>query len=483
MLQLSILLVIVPTLCLGFEVKNHNTKEVTAALDEINAACPDITRIYSVGESVQHRPLNVIEFSTSPGTHVIGVPEFKYVANMHGNEVVGREMLLKLGMYMCEEYKKGNDTITWLIHHTRIHLMPTMNPDGWEAANSFPVKNGQRDWLEGRANARGVDLNRNFPDLDVMIRQSNAPNNHVANEQEALSSPNLQPETKELIRYIMEGSFVLSANLHGGDLVANYPFDEGLKKGVSRYAASPDDETFRYLALSYSLYHTLMAKNHPTCDMSGDDDFAKQGGITNGAAWYSVAGGMQDFNYAASNCFEITVELGCDKFPKDEAKYWTQNKESLVNFMLQTHIGVKGVVKDGETMKPLKDVTIKVLKKTPASRGGWTYIDHDITTFKDGDYYRLLVDGTYLIKALKPGYTSKEQEITVTNQRLHEAQKLDFVLMPKTDENMGMNLGTSRFGKGRPGMNSMYRGGMSEAEYADYLQRLQKVLQDRRLFG
>ncbi|XP_033747917.1 carboxypeptidase E-like [Pecten maximus] len=475
MLKLSILLVIVPALCLGFEVKNHNTKEVGEALDEINTACPDITRIYSVGDSVQHRPLKVIEFSTSPGKHVIGVPEFKYVANMHGNEVVGREMLLKLGMYMCEEYKKGNKTITWLIQHTRIHLMPTMNPDGWEAANKSPLeKNGQHDWLKGRANAHNVDLNRNFPDLDRVIRQRNGPNNHVENEKEALKTPNLQPETKELIRYIMENPFVLSANLHGGDLVANYPFDESLLRGVSKYAGAPDDETFRYLALSYSLYHTLMAKDHPTCDMSGDDDFAKQGGITNGAAWYSVAGGMQDFNYAASNCFEITVELGCDKFPKDEAKYWIQNKESLVNFMLQIHIGVKGVVKDGVTMKPLRDVTIKVFKKTPETREGRTYIAHDITTFKDGDYYRLLVDGTYMIVAEKPGYTSQKQKVIVKNHPLNEALKLDFILMPETSNgNTEMNF--EKLGSGRTGLSNKYK----ESEYADYLRRLQRVLQNR----
>jgi len=78
-----------------------------------------------------------------------------------------------------------------------------------------------------------------------------------------------------------------------------------------------------------------MAKPHPSCDMTSDDNFYKSGGITNGAKWYSVAGGMQDFNYLSSNCFEVTLELGCEKFPAgaDLPKYWSDNKEALVNYI------------------------------------------------------------------------------------------------------------------------------------------------------
>ena len=48
-------------------------------------------------------------------------------------------------------------------------------------------------------------------------------------------------------------------------------------------------------------------------------------------------GGMQDWNYLHSNCFEITIEVGCMKYPyaKDLRNYWTANEYSLLAFMAQ----------------------------------------------------------------------------------------------------------------------------------------------------
>lgn len=47
----------------------------------------------------------------------------------------------------------------------------------------------------------------------------------------------------------------------------------------------------RYLAESYSLLHATMAHPHKACDKF-NDDFYENNGITNGADWYSVKGGM-----------------------------------------------------------------------------------------------------------------------------------------------------------------------------------------------
>lgn len=53
---------------------------------------------------------------------------------MHGNEVVGREMLLLLVELLCENYGK-NDLLTLMVDNIRIHIMPTMNPDGYEKSH------------------------------------------------------------------------------------------------------------------------------------------------------------------------------------------------------------------------------------------------------------------------------------------------------------------------------------------------------------
>lgn len=109
------------------------------------------------------------------------------------------------------------------------------------------------------------------------------------------------------------------------------------------------------------------------------------GGITNGAHWYSLAGGMQDYNYRYTNCFEITLELSCCKYPMTATlqSHWNNNKESLIAYMQQVHSGVKGLVKDANG-RPVAKAAIKV-----------TGNEKSVTTTKNGEYWRLLLPGNY----------------------------------------------------------------------------------------
>jgi carboxypeptidase D len=109
------------------EFKHHNFESMESFLKELHETYPKLTNLYSIGKSVENRDLWVLEISKNPGKHVALVPEFKYIANMHGNEVVGRELLILLAKYLCENY--GLDKrITDLVDATRIHIMPSMNP-------------------------------------------------------------------------------------------------------------------------------------------------------------------------------------------------------------------------------------------------------------------------------------------------------------------------------------------------------------------
>lgn len=56
----------------------------------------------------------------------------KYVGNIHGNEILGRELILGLAQYLCDQYLNDDQNIKNLIKGSRIHLLPSMNPDGYQ---------------------------------------------------------------------------------------------------------------------------------------------------------------------------------------------------------------------------------------------------------------------------------------------------------------------------------------------------------------
>ncbi|CAG0882196.1 unnamed protein product [Cyprideis torosa] len=436
------------TLNTAFKFKHHDNDEIAQELLDVHAKCPRITKLYDLSKSsVRGQPMHAIEITEHPGEHRSMDPEFRYIANMHGNEVSGRELLLRLAHYLCDEYVNGNGEITKLIGRTRIHLIPTMNPDGWEDAfKGGKGQDGNADYLQGRTNANGVDLNRDFPDLDrVLFRQQalasgkGGPTMHLMEYVREMDHE-LQPETLAMIHHSTAFPFVLSANLHNGAYVANYPYDEARKPGTPHiYTKSPDDATFKHLARSYASMHPIMNdKKFKGCNKD-EENFNSQGGITNGADWYSVAGGIQDFVYLFGDEWDVTLELGCDKFPpaKELPKEWRENKDALINLMKQSHIGVKGIVRDVSTGIPIVGAIVHVRNMTDGED-----IEHDVSSGEGGDYYRLLIPGHYEITISAPGYfmDSKEVEVTDTADEM-AAQRVDFDLnREQVHETSGIDL-------------------------------------------
>lgn len=121
----------------------HNHEEMTRFLRATSARFPNLTALYSIGKSVQGRDLWVMVVSASPYDHMIGKPDVKYVANIHGNEAVGRELMLHLIQYLVTSYTKSDPYITWLLENTRIHILPSLNPDGFAVSKEGACDGGQ----------------------------------------------------------------------------------------------------------------------------------------------------------------------------------------------------------------------------------------------------------------------------------------------------------------------------------------------------
>ncbi len=258
-------------------------EEIEKELKTMALTYPGIAKLYSIGKSVKKRDLWVLKLSKNANVDD-NRPEFKYIANMHGDEIVGREVMLRFIRECVTNY--GTDPhITNLLDKFQIHILVSMNPDGAAAST--------------RANANRVDLNRDFPDFST------------SDNQDVLGKR--APETQAVMKWQAEHKFKLSANFHGGAEVVNYPWDTVLDR-------FPEEDAIKNLSLEYS-------RNAPYIAAST----AFENGITNGYSWYEVNGGMQDWSIYYRGDFQVTIELSNNKWPEYSIinYYYEQNRSAL----------------------------------------------------------------------------------------------------------------------------------------------------------
>jgi hypothetical protein len=202
-----------------------------------------------------------------------------------------------------------------------------------------------------------------------------------------------QPEVSAVMSWSASQRFVAAANFHSGALVVNYPYDNDGQGSV--FSPTDDEDLLRHLSLTYA------SLNPP---MAASSRFA--GGVTNGAAWYSVTGGMQDWNYRYLGTNAVTVELSDIKRPPeaDLPGLWDDNRWAMLAYLQSAGMGVRGLVTDAASGLPVS-AAVRVVGR-----------DHDVFTDPDvGDYHRMLLPGTYDLRFSAPGYLpAVVEDVTVS---------------------------------------------------------------------
>jgi len=356
--------------------------EYLALMERFAADHPDLCRLIQFGTSVEGRKLYAMKITDNPGEKE-AEPVCLYSSTMHGDEVTGYILMLRLIEDLLENYETDT-VISRIVDNVEIWINPLANPDGTYHDSDTSVVGATR------FNANATDLNRDFPDVQY----------------EEYTTAGRQPETIAMMN-LMEGMpLVLAANFHGGIEVVNYPWD-----AWSRWHA--DDTWYRRVARKYA---DVAQDNGPPGYMDDLDN-----GITNGNTWYLVYGSRQDYTNYFLHAREVTIELSTEKMPPESnlGEYWDSNRQSLIRFIRWTLAGIRGTVTDSVSGLPVKAaVSIR-----------FHDVDNSqiISSETDGNYFRLLLPGYYPMIFSAPEYY---QQLLYVDVRADNLTELNVQLAP-----------------------------------------------------
>lgn len=327
-------------------------------------AYPQLCHVDTIGVSIENRLILSMVIHGSSG-HGQGKPQFFYSSTIHGDELTGFYLMLRLIDTLLCGY--GNDTeITALLNDVDVYINPLANPDGTYYGGDGTVVQAIR------YNSNWVDLNRNYPDpfgSDPL-------------------SP-VQPENLAMMEYVGEHNFLLSANLHGGAEVMNYPWD----------SFSSDERPVVCADWWQDVCHRFV----DTCrryNLSAFSDVCSDGYIA-GGDWYVIRNGRQDYmNYYGIR--ELTMEVSSVKMlPTSQLEYyWSFQRSSLINYIKEIY----SLVNPPLSVGPLGDHHEYVVFPNPTTDIVYVRMPDGTLSFDLSGYpsgVHIIMIGGYPFKVLK----------------------------------------------------------------------------------
>ncbi|MDR1846676.1 MAG: succinylglutamate desuccinylase/aspartoacylase family protein [Bacteroidales bacterium] len=329
---------------------------------------PDICRLDTIGMTNEGRLLLTLIISDSVNNES-DEPKFFYSSSMHGDELTGAVMLLRLAHYLLSNY--ATDTrVAAIVNNIVLYVCPLANPDGTYRSGNNDVSGAIR------YNSNLVDLNRNFPSP----RSGQHPDGN-----------SWQNETLAFMNYALANQFDLNVNLHGGAEVCNYPFDDRLPSNQKKHA---DNQWFIETCSRFMDTIRLHSSSSYFTDVANN-------GYILGYDWYAISGSRQDYHTYFLHQREITLEVSTTKTPNSSLlpTYWDYLQSGLLCFIEECFNGVDGVVKDSVTGERLGEVFIYIQ--------GYDRDSSQIYSKSNGYFFRPLHQGSYALTFVKAGYLPK----------------------------------------------------------------------------
>eukprot|EP00899_Mesostigma_viride_P023433 jgi/Mesvir1/4274/Mv22234-RA.1 len=350
----------------------HDPNMTSLFLANIAARCGSLCRLYDMGESTGKNKLWVMELGSSLVARHDLRPAVKLVANIHGTDHVGREMLLYLVDDLVSAYAT-DARVRRILDTTHIHVMPSMNPDG--------ARVGVLENLHG--GAPFVDLDKNFDDrFDPAFQRSRTRGSRERGEWSAVWDVRQEIESKAIVEWTNTQLFDLSLDVRGGPLgVVLYPFSScqeprpSTVNGSSSFdfdaglvhCLTADEEMFQSVGANIARAHARIAGNAKSGSYFGWS-CAVVDGVAQRAEIQAGYGRMQDWNYYRADVPELVLQLplvsplDANAMSDTLATLWAESRGALLTFLEQADRGIKGTVADaGDPSRPL-DASITVAK-------------------------------------------------------------------------------------------------------------------------